>query len=167
MFNIIWRLLKKIKNFMMLKWIKGEKFGEIEELDREENGYVYFKSGNRIAKDEFKNYLQEYNEDESNIVLENPVESTKYFETYNVPNLPIIKSNENILDVSIEKMMTYLEKSKKTKIIKLKVKLLDKNVLDFLTSIYDVEKMNIELRKLYLESLKKELIKEIDFLLNE
>ena len=39
------------------QWVKGEKFGNVEEIDRSEEGFIYFKSGTRINADLLLEFL--------------------------------------------------------------------------------------------------------------
>lgn len=44
------------------QWIKGEQAGSIEEIEKEEGGFIYFKSGRRINSDLINEYLMETTE---------------------------------------------------------------------------------------------------------
>lgn len=41
------------------QWIKGERIGSVEEIDKEENGFTYFKSGRRVKTELMGEFLME------------------------------------------------------------------------------------------------------------
>lgn len=45
------------ESVVLYQWIKGEKVGTIEEVDKQQDGFIYFKSGRRINSDLLNEYL--------------------------------------------------------------------------------------------------------------
>ena len=46
------------------QWVKGDKYGTVEEYKSTEDGWVYFSSGNRINESLLNEYLLEVGEEE-------------------------------------------------------------------------------------------------------
>ena len=135
-----------IEEPLKLQWIKGDKFGDVETVDKEEGEFTLFQGGGKIFTNLIPEFLTENIDTEMN-VLEAP---TKTKET------PIKK------EVETSPLRILLDKQKKLdKVpmgISFSINIPKKNVIEVLESTFDPEELHEELEKFIEDQLDIETV---------
>tara|TARA_R100000005_G_C4878939_1_gene131560 strand:+ start:152 stop:646 length:495 start_codon:yes stop_codon:yes gene_type:complete len=134
-----------------LQWIKGDKFGNVETVDKEDGEFTVFKSGGKIYTNLIPEFLT------SDIDAGMHVESTPS----KLPP-PVDISTESPTKVETSALRTLLDKQKKLdKVpmgISFSVNIPKKKIIDVLESTFDPEELHKELEDFIGDQLDTEVI---------